>query len=209
MSNNDTQNNDLDSPQNLIKFIGIIGTSFLAVVVIIIAYFTNLPNFKVEELHTDQIFKYITSSLQITGTIFGGLAVLINAYYASRNAKAAIRNAENTNITAEAAMKNAEAAMKNAKIAEDKQITERFAKAVELLANKEIEARLGGIYTLERIARDSPEDHWTIMEVLTAFIREKRPLNLQDKDKDNQDKDNQDKDNQDKDNQDKDNQDKD
>lgn len=35
--------------------------------------------------------------------------------------------------------------------------------------------RLGGIYALERVARDSPEDHWTVMEVLTAYIRDKRP----------------------------------
>jgi hypothetical protein len=32
--------------------------------------------------------------------------------------------------------------------------------------------RIGGIYALERIARDSPKDHPTVMEVLTAFIRE-------------------------------------
>ena len=32
--------------------------------------------------------------------------------------------------------------------------------------------RIGGIYALERIARDSAKDHPTVMEVLTAFIRE-------------------------------------
>jgi hypothetical protein len=32
--------------------------------------------------------------------------------------------------------------------------------------------RIGGIYALERIARDSPRDHPTIMEVLAAFVRE-------------------------------------
>jgi hypothetical protein len=31
---------------------------------------------------------------------------------------------------------------------------------------------LGGIYALERIARDSEKDHWTIIEVLTAYVRE-------------------------------------
>ena len=31
--------------------------------------------------------------------------------------------------------------------------------------------RLGGIYALERIARDSEKDHGPIMEVLTAFVR--------------------------------------
>jgi hypothetical protein len=32
--------------------------------------------------------------------------------------------------------------------------------------------RIGGIYALERIARDSAIDHPTVMEVLAAFIRE-------------------------------------
>jgi hypothetical protein len=35
--------------------------------------------------------------------------------------------------------------------------------------------RLGGIYALERIARDSPRDQSTIEEVLTAFVREHSP----------------------------------
>jgi hypothetical protein len=35
--------------------------------------------------------------------------------------------------------------------------------------------RLGGIYALERIARDSDKDHWPIMEVLTAYVRDTAP----------------------------------
>jgi len=35
--------------------------------------------------------------------------------------------------------------------------------------------RLGGIYALERIAKDSAEDRATIAEVLTAFIRGHAP----------------------------------
>jgi Pentapeptide repeats (8 copies) len=35
--------------------------------------------------------------------------------------------------------------------------------------------RLGGIYALERIAKDSAEDGATIAEVLTAFIRSRAP----------------------------------
>ncbi|MEO1540327.1 MAG: pentapeptide repeat-containing protein [Pseudomonadota bacterium] len=35
-----------------------------------------------------------------------------------------------------------------------------------------LEVRLGGIYALERLAKDSPTDHITIMEVLCAYIRE-------------------------------------
>jgi uncharacterized protein YjbI with pentapeptide repeats len=35
-----------------------------------------------------------------------------------------------------------------------------------------VEVRLGAIYALERIARESKKDHWSIMEVLCAYVRE-------------------------------------
>lgn len=52
------------------------------------------------------------------------------------------------------------------------QITDRYTRAVDLLGHEEPDVRLGGVYALERIARDSPErDHSTIMEVLCAYAR--------------------------------------
>jgi uncharacterized protein YjbI with pentapeptide repeats len=51
-------------------------------------------------------------------------------------------------------------------------VTDRYTKAIEQLGSKELDVRIGGIYALERIARDSAKDHPTVMEVLTAFIRE-------------------------------------
>ena len=54
-----------------------------------------------------------------------------------------------------------------------RRITESFTKAVEQLAHQDIEVRLGGIYTLERISKESSDDYWTIMETLTAFVRER------------------------------------
>ena len=62
--------------------------------------------------------------------------------------------------------------------AEEGQITERFTKAIEQLGQEgddKMAIRLGGIYALERIARDSEKDHGPIMEVLTAYVREKAP----------------------------------
>ncbi len=64
------------------------------------------------------------------------------------------------------------ATFKNVRIAEEGKLTERFSKAVELLGSEKLDVRLGGIYALERIARDSQKDHWTVMEILTAFVRE-------------------------------------
>jgi hypothetical protein len=61
------------------------------------------------------------------------------------------------------------------------QITERFTQAIDQLGktdeegNKLFEIRLGGIYALERIARESEKDHWPIMEVLTAYVRQHAP----------------------------------
>ena len=50
-------------------------------------------------------------------------------------------------------------------------MTDRYTKAIEQLGSDKLDVRIGGIYALERIARDSPRDHPTAMEVLAAFIR--------------------------------------
>ncbi len=61
------------------------------------------------------------------------------------------------------------------RVAQEGQVTERFTRAIEHLGDDRLEVRLGGIYALERIARDSEKDHWTIMEVLTAYVRQRAP----------------------------------
>jgi uncharacterized protein YjbI with pentapeptide repeats len=55
------------------------------------------------------------------------------------------------------------------------QITERFTRAIDQLGSRELDVRLGGIYALERIARDSKDDQPQVMEVLTAYVREHAP----------------------------------
>lgn len=62
-------------------------------------------------------------------------------------------------------------AWRTVQVNEEGKLTDRFSKAVEMLGSKVLDVRLGGIYALERIARDSQKDHWTVMEVLTAFVR--------------------------------------
>lgn len=69
----------------------------------------------------------------------------------------------------------------NLSLSRDGQITERFTKAVEELAASDekgepkMEVRIGGIYALERIARDSERDRQVIMEVLCTYVREHSP----------------------------------
>ncbi len=61
------------------------------------------------------------------------------------------------------------------------QITDRYTKAIDQLGavlpgdKPNLEVRLGGIYALERIARDSPRDQQTIMDVLCTYVRRNSP----------------------------------
>lgn len=57
------------------------------------------------------------------------------------------------------------------------QLTNRFTQATTQLGAQlsdgrpNVEARLGGIYALSWIARDSPDNYWPVMELLTAYVR--------------------------------------
>lgn len=51
--------------------------------------------------------------------------------------------------------------------------TERLSKAVEQLAHHEPQVRIGAIYVLERLARESADVHWPIVELLCAYVRER------------------------------------
>ena len=68
--------------------------------------------------------------------------------------------------------RRANAAEWTVEVSVEGQITERFTKAVEQLGSDNTAISLGGIYALERIAKDSEKDHWPVMEVLTAYVRE-------------------------------------
>ncbi|MBV8524990.1 MAG: pentapeptide repeat-containing protein [Acetobacteraceae bacterium] len=54
-----------------------------------------------------------------------------------------------------------------------RRFSESYSNAVTQLASDKTEERLGGIYTLEQISKESEDDYWTVMETLTAFIRER------------------------------------
>jgi hypothetical protein len=58
------------------------------------------------------------------------------------------------------------------RLSQQGQITDRYTKAIEQLGSDKLDVRLGGIYALERLAIDSARDHPTVVEVLSAFVRE-------------------------------------
>jgi uncharacterized protein YjbI with pentapeptide repeats len=56
-------------------------------------------------------------------------------------------------------------------LAREGQVTGRYMKAIENMA-----VRLGAVYALERTMKDSPKDHWMVLETLAAFVRHRCPL---------------------------------
>jgi Pentapeptide repeats (8 copies) len=60
-------------------------------------------------------------------------------------------------------------------VSREGQITERFARAIDHLGSDSEDVRLGGVYTLERIAKDSPADRRTVHAVLRAFVHNHAP----------------------------------
>lgn len=94
--------------------------------------------------------------------IMGGGALIGGLFLTARNVRVA--------------QDNVRVSQENVRVAEEGKVTDRYAKAIEQLGSDTLTVRLGGIYALERISKDSPKDYNTVMEVLSAFVREKAPV---------------------------------
>lgn len=57
-------------------------------------------------------------------------------------------------------------------MAQEAQRSERFGRAVMQLADDRLAVRIGALYVLEQIAAESASQHWPIMEVVCAYLRE-------------------------------------
>jgi hypothetical protein len=116
------------------------------------------------------------------GRVAGAVGIFFTWRGQRQTREAQEQNQQNT----QAQLRHAQEQLKNAqeelRLTREGQITERFTRAIEQLGathdnrTKNLELRLGGIYALARIARESEEDHWPIMEVLTAYVRQHAPL---------------------------------
>jgi hypothetical protein len=107
----------------------------------------------------------LASVAQALAVFLAGVVGLVGLYFTSRNLR---QTREHTD--------------RQLQQAEQGQVTDRFTSAIEQLGSDKLEIRLGGIYALERIAGDSlamesspGRDYATIMEVLTAYVRENAP----------------------------------
>ena len=74
----------------------------------------------------------------------------------------------------------ARATEKRVSIAHEGHLTERLTRAITQLGDDNMAIRLGGIYALERLAKDSDTDHGRVMDILTAYVRENAPRHGED-----------------------------
>lgn len=151
----------MNKPERI--FIGI----FVALWIVVIIVFVPIWQLNTYKDAIQQNTKeYLETENKLRDTLiklFGGAIVIVGIYLTYRRILASERQA---------------AAF------EDGQITERFSRSIEQLGsvdekgNKNIEIRVGGIYALERISKNSEKDFWPIMEILTSYLRE---VSLKDK----------------------------
>jgi len=120
---------------------------------------------KIEGLSNEERIEYKSQGLMTSAGLFLGLAIIINAHYGAKRALLLEKSLL-------AAQKDNRINQKNIELSEQKLLAERLMSAIGQLGHNSVATRTGAIYVLERVAQDSPQEYWTIMEILTAFVRE-------------------------------------
>lgn len=132
-----------------------------------LAIFALLPHFLTASLQSSPLARLtLENAMRDTlAKLFLAVAALLGAAQIWRYLQKLAVVVENSALTLAAAERTAFFAAQQSE-------TERYARAMALLGDDKIEVRLGGIYALERLARESARDHGPILEVLAAFARE-------------------------------------
>jgi Pentapeptide repeats (8 copies) len=120
---------------------------------------------KPASLKSNELFTLENEARKTMAQIIGGLFVIVGFIFTGANLWITTREAE----------KGRALTQENLVMTTKGQSAERFTKVTTQLGDKDFAVRLGGIYGLERHYKEYPDDYWTIMEILTAFVREKSP----------------------------------
>jgi uncharacterized protein YjbI with pentapeptide repeats len=144
--------------------LGLIGLMAYAVLAarVLPAWIVSMDATKVDENHR------LEAIVNTRGALLGVLAPVVVAI----GAVAAFLNYRETSAQNR---RTVELSRETLDVTRRGQLTERFTKAIDQLgqtAEDKLDIRLGGIYALEQIAKESVELHRPVMEILTAFLRE-------------------------------------
>src|SRR5215207_5679209 len=165
-------NNDADRAKlvrNVLIGVVVVVALLLAVLLILLGFGVRWylsPENKLTIVQRRDLVQGLASGGQALAVFITGAVGLSGLFFTWRNTRQARDSTQRT-----------------LELTEQGQITDRFTKAIDQLGATDettekprLEVRLGGIYALERIANDSPDrDYSTIMEVLTAYVRENAP----------------------------------
>lgn len=146
---------------------GIIGCGVLLVLSISLLYWAIGPQSATERNEFTRTVVQITVGL----VQLGGALVLGFGLYFTWNT---------LEVNRKTLAENQQANRERERQGREGQITDRFTKAVEQLGSDKTAVRLGGIYALERVARDSGRDYSTIIEILADYVRERAPRSTDD-----------------------------
>ena len=105
--------------------------------------------------------------------VVGGLVLLLGAYATWRQVQL---SREGLRQSLDATNAQLKAAQGQLTVAQESQLTQRFTQAVDQLGSEQIVVRMGGIYALERLARNSAADSGMVAELLSSYIRQHAPL---------------------------------
>lgn len=89
--------------------------------------------------------------------VCAGLLALGAFFYTARNYRLAQQQNELSRRTLELSLQG--------------QITDRYTKAIDQIGAGKLEIRIGAIYALGQIARDSPANRYAALDVISAFVR--------------------------------------
>jgi uncharacterized protein YjbI with pentapeptide repeats len=150
-STNDTVGVDVAPRRSRLRLWTELAAAGVAAIVI---FFFLLPPLMVSGLEGKDRYDAEHDIRSVAVQLFLGTAVFVGTYFTIRH-----NNAQRA-IEREARY-----------IEREGQITERFTRAVDQLSNANPIVRIGGIYGLERIARESRRDHPAIMDLLSTYVR--------------------------------------
>ena len=103
------------------------------------------------------------------GLVIGGVLGLL---FAGWRSWVADRQAETAQRQAKTAQSQAKTAQSQAETAQRRLMDERYQKATEMLGSGLLSVRLGGIYALQGLAKEAPEQyHVQIIRLFCAFVR--------------------------------------
>ena len=118
-----------------------------------------------DELGGDE--ESLSTTVRNLGLVIGGVVATLLAVWRSRVAER----------QASAAQQQVDAAQRQANTAQQNLLNERYQQGAEMIGSEVLAVRLGGIYALQRLVKEHPEQyHVQIMRLLCAFVCNPTPV---------------------------------